>query len=90
VKVEEKIAGGKLLCVEIRVGGGEVAQARISGDFFLHPEEAIERLESALSGMSVPIKEPEARMLLDKALGDAQLIGASTSDIARLAAVAGR
>ena len=85
VKAEEKISGGKLICVEVLQDGGAISRLRITGDFFLHPEEAIERLENALAGRPLRISEAEAESLLKEALGEAQLIGASCHDIARLA-----
>jgi hypothetical protein len=36
--------------VELEQAEGKVARIKISGDFFLYPEEALERLEAALVG----------------------------------------
>lgn len=90
MKAEEKIAGGKMLCVDISVIGGRVASAQISGDFFLHPEEALDLAESSLLGLSAPVDRAEAHKRVLEALGGAQLIGATADDIARLAEAAGR
>jgi lipoate---protein ligase len=84
VKAEEKISNGKLVCVEVLAEGGRISRLRITGDFFLHPEEAIGLLEGALSGQPLSIAQIEAESLLISALGDAQLIGASPADLARL------
>ncbi len=84
VKAEEKIAGGKLVCVEVVAEEDKVAMVRITGDFFLHPEEAIEGLERCLQGSQLSISEAQARKMLEQGLGNAQLIGVSCADLARL------
>ncbi len=46
----QKIPGGKL--VEVRVEYGErILGVEIVGDFFMHPEEALGRIEDCLIGM---------------------------------------
>jgi hypothetical protein len=49
-KSEIKVQGGKLIRVEcdIHERSNVVMRLIITGDFFLHPEEAIEELESSL------------------------------------------
>lgn len=43
-----KVAGGKLLRVKVQVGDGAIRSAVLTGDFFLHPEDGVLRLEEAL------------------------------------------
>lgn len=50
-QAETKVQGGKLVRLQAKVNG-DVREVRISGDFFLHPEESIERIEEALVGLS--------------------------------------
>jgi lipoate-protein ligase A len=50
-----KVKGGKLVKVQLTQKDGEIQKIRITGDFFLHPEEAIDKLEQALVGK--PLKE---------------------------------
>jgi len=50
-RAEFKVPGGKLLAAETSVENGCLAEVKITGDFFMHPEEAIERLEEALTGI---------------------------------------
>ncbi|MFH1403077.1 MAG: lipoate protein ligase C-terminal domain-containing protein [Candidatus Altiarchaeota archaeon] len=45
-----KVAGGKLLKIRINVDGEKIKDVEINGDFFAHPEEAIERIEDAIKG----------------------------------------
>ncbi|MEW6035515.1 MAG: biotin--protein ligase [Candidatus Micrarchaeota archaeon] len=84
MRCEEKVPGGKLVCIEVRAEGGKVAQIRITGDFFLHPEEAIDALEKALVSAPLSIPEAEAAERLSAALGGALLIGATCGDLARI------
>ncbi|HSB47035.1 MAG TPA: lipoate protein ligase C-terminal domain-containing protein [Candidatus Bilamarchaeum sp.] len=84
MRCEEKIPNGKLVCVEVWAKGGLVERAKITGDFFLHPEERISDLERALEGLPLSASEGDAASALEKALGKATLIGASTADLARI------
>ncbi len=48
-----KISGGKLLKVRVRSEGGVLEEVRITGDFFVSPEEAVDAIEGALRGVHV-------------------------------------
>ncbi|NYZ74367.1 biotin--protein ligase [Candidatus Micrarchaeota archaeon] len=84
MRAEEKVKGGKLVCIELLAEGSTVASVKITGDFFLHPEDAIDSLERSLMGVDLASGESEIAARLKKALGDSQLIGASPDDLARL------
>lgn len=78
---EVKVPGGKLVRAEVSVEGGRLAEVKITGDFFLYPEEAIFGLEASLKGLSVgldyaPLIESELRR------AGAELVGASPRDVA--------
>ena len=81
---EEKIPGGKMLAIEAELSDGKIVRLRITGDFFLHPEDAILKLEDALSGISAGSSEDEIARLAEKSLEGASLVGASAQDIARI------
>lgn len=49
---EIKVPGGKLVVVDVTVVDGEFSDVRISGDFFLEPEEAFDVLGRSLIGAS--------------------------------------
>lgn len=57
-EAESKVPGGKLVRLKAEVGE-TVFSVRISGDFFLHPEEAIEHIEDALVGLSKGVTREE-------------------------------
>jgi hypothetical protein len=51
---ELKVHGGKLVKCQLKVDDeGELLKVNFFGDFFLHPEEEIERLEAALTVVSL-------------------------------------
>ncbi|MDR1824986.1 MAG: lipoate--protein ligase family protein [Bifidobacteriaceae bacterium] len=50
---EYKVPGGKLVAAEVQVEAGRLARVKVAGDFFLEPDDAIERIEAALLGASV-------------------------------------
>jgi lipoate-protein ligase A len=52
-KAEYKIPGGKLLYAETEISNGRFTYVKISGDFFMHPEESINLLEDAVKGTNV-------------------------------------
>ncbi len=59
-----KAKGGKLLRLTLNWHGDTVESMQIRGDFFAHPEEGFDKLESALRG--IPLTE--ARNLYERAL----------------------
>ncbi len=50
---EHKIKGGKLIQCEIDLEEGKLSRVRFYGDFFMHPETAVEELENRLEGMTM-------------------------------------
>ncbi|MFN7990660.1 MAG: biotin--protein ligase [Candidatus Micrarchaeia archaeon] len=84
MKCEEKIPGGKMVCLELWQSGGRVSRARITGDFFLHPEDAISRIERDLVGIPLSAGEGEIAFRIRESLGDALLIGATPEDLSRM------
>lgn len=49
-KIEYKVEGGKLIKVQLEMSDGRISKIKITGDFFMHPEELIEKLEASLIG----------------------------------------
>lgn len=66
---ELKVPGGKLLVVDLDIDAhGTIIAAKVSGDFFLEPEEAYEALAPALVGTTTATSTEEIQSLLDAAL----------------------
>ncbi|HET6985937.1 MAG TPA: lipoate--protein ligase family protein, partial [Kribbella sp.] len=57
---EYKVPGGKLVVADLDVVDEHVRQAQLSGDFFLEPDDALERINGALAGL--PIATPAAQI----------------------------
>jgi lipoate---protein ligase len=53
MKAEYKIPGGKLLACTIETENNVITELKISGDFFMHPEESIGELEKAILGSKI-------------------------------------
>jgi len=73
-----KVPGGKMVKVRV-VFNGKVSQVRVSGDFFLHPEEAIHSLEENLKGVD---NEEDLARLVEAFFKERQVvvIGATPND----------
>ena len=78
-KAELKVHGGKLIRVKLSMKKNKISDIRITGDFFLHPEDGIEELERRLKGVEV-----ESTRLYEKINGffneNNILIGAKPDD----------
>ncbi|HEQ78891.1 MAG TPA: hypothetical protein ENN76_01340 [Euryarchaeota archaeon] len=72
-----KFPNGKLVTIDLSIQEGRIADFVLSGDFFLHPEEAVEELEEQLRGCD---KEQVERIFLN-AQSQWELIGANWTDI---------
>ena len=64
LSADYKAPGGKLLRVRLRETGGRIDSVKISGDFFLIPEESLPKLEKMLD--DVPLREQELKLLVDR------------------------
>lgn len=79
---EYKTPGGKLIAVDFDVVDGVLTDVRITGDFFLYPEEALVELIAALEGLSVELSESEIAERVRVAMPrDAELLGSSPEAI---------
>ena len=64
LSADYKAAGGKLLRIRLRQAGDRIDSVRISGDFFLIPEDSLPKLEKMLA--DVPLREQELKLLVDR------------------------
>ncbi len=70
-KGESLVKGGKLIRVRVEFQGNRIKEIKITGDFFLHPEDKIEDIENGLK--NVPIDG--VRKKLDEMLRDTEYLG---------------
>jgi lipoate-protein ligase A len=77
-----KVSGGKLINASVEMHNGSIISIQFTGDFFLHPEELIEVIESSLIGKR--LDEDDLTRTIDDLLQEnkGQLIGASSKDFA--------
>jgi len=78
-----KAPGGKLVRVRLREEQGVIRSIKITGDFFLIPEESLGKLEKMLE--DVPLREAELRLLIDRFFRGtgAQGLGVSPGDFVK-------
>jgi lipoate---protein ligase len=79
IENEYKVPGGKLIRIRATIVDGRITMIEIHGDFFLHPESALELIEDELIGAR--LDEVAARINRTLAAQSAQLIGCAPEDI---------
>ena len=65
-KAEYKVPGGKLVRVDVQIKHSKIVGIKISGDFFLHPEEDIKLIENSV--LNMPLDEKELSKKIDEIL----------------------
>lgn len=80
---EQKVPEGKLVSVKIQFGR-KINSIQILGDFFLHPEDTIYKIEKSLIGTNVSASKDEISGKIAKvlAMSKAELIGITPEAIA--------
>lgn len=78
-----KALGGKLVRIRLKEEQGQIRSVRITGDFFLIPEESLGKLEKMLE--DAPLREQELRLLVDRFFRGtgAQGLGVSSDDFVK-------
>jgi lipoate---protein ligase len=82
-QITHKVPGGKLFRIELGYDR-HIETVKITGDFFLHPEETILELEECLRGVPLPAQAEELAARLEAVLARnaALLVGVSPADLA--------
>lgn len=79
LKGELKVKKGKLLKCTLTLKNKKISHIKITGDFFMYPEEKIEELEKML--IEKEIKEESIKKAIDTFFsGDVTTFGASKED----------
>lgn len=79
---EYKVPGGKLVVADLEIVDGQLCDVEISGDFFLEPEAALERITAALEGMPSTATEHELAQQVAAASIGAELLGITPLGVA--------
>jgi lipoate-protein ligase A len=77
--IQEKVPGGKMVGIDVEFCEGKIEKIRISGDFFLHPENTLTLIEESLIGKTVDAAGEVISGILEQ--NNAQLIGVRPQDI---------
>ena len=75
-RADYKVPGGKLIRVRVQYSDSIIEKVRFYGDFFIHPEEAVEELENRLAGKDIPYAE----QMIDDFFEDVDAAGISSED----------
>ena len=67
---EYKPPGGKLVVADVEAAGGLLDKVQVSGDFFLEPDDALDRVNAALTGMPADMDNSAIAARIERALGD--------------------
>lgn len=83
--IKKKIPGGKFIRIDISYTD-KIEDVKITGDFFLHPENIILSIEEEIRNLYVPINKPSLIDRLNRVIEkkNAFLVGISTIDIVNL------
>lgn len=78
-EIDYKVNGGKLLRLEFELESGAINWIKITGDFFVHPENKITLLEESLAGCKISDIED----VLDECIQENRitLVGFNSKDI---------
>ena len=80
---EFKVPGGKLVVVDLALEGGRIAAFRLAGDFFLEPDEALEQIDRAVTGLPAEASAAQIAGAVRAALPEgAVLLGFSPEAVA--------
>ncbi|MFI6333817.1 biotin/lipoate A/B protein ligase family protein [Streptomyces sp. NPDC050535] len=77
---EYKVPGGKLVVVDLDVEGGVLRHARVAGDFFLEPDEALDAVDDALNGAPADTDAAGLAARVDAALPEGTVMYGLTSE----------
>lgn len=82
-KAEKKVSGGKLIKVQLEAGE-KIETMKITGDFFLHPEEKITKIEKKIIGMPSETSTEKIEQAIEQTLKKhkIQVLGATAKDFA--------
>ncbi|QMW65257.1 lipoate--protein ligase family protein [Mumia sp. ZJ1417] len=72
---EYKVPGGKLVVIDLEIVSDHLKDVQLSGDFFLEPDEALERITGALEGMPADASVTSYAAAVEGSLAGASMIG---------------
>lgn len=82
---EYKVPGGKLVVVDLALREGRFADVSLSGDFFLEPDEALEDINAALTGLPETTPAGEIAAAITAGLPDGTVLFGFSADAVAVA-----
>jgi len=84
-KASRKVPGGKLVRIKLTFSD-KIESAQITGDFFLHPEDSLLKIEEAIKGNPVSISESDLESKIQTSINQnqVQLVGFTIHDLAQI------
>jgi lipoate-protein ligase A len=70
VRGEYKVPGGKLVIVDVDVEDGQLSRVALSGDFFLEPDDALEDIVAAVTGLPTTSDATRIGQAIAEKIGD--------------------
>ncbi|NKR25896.1 lipoate--protein ligase family protein [Rhodococcus hoagii] len=67
---EYKVPGGKLVIVDVDVEDGQLSRVALSGDFFLEPDDALEDIVAAVTGLPTTADATRIGQAIAEKIGD--------------------
>ena len=88
-KASFKVPKGKLVTAEVTYGSN-IGRVKLTGDFFIHPEEGISVIESSIDGIAISSDEKDIAIAVQAAIDDngIQVIGIDAKSIAKVVKMA--
>ncbi|MBU3902094.1 MAG: lipoate--protein ligase family protein [Candidatus Thermoplasmatota archaeon] len=83
LSADYKVKGGKLLRCSLRMDNHVISSIKITGDFFMYPEEKIESLEEMLTGVEMN-EASVIEKINDFFNSNVQVVGADAEDFVKL------
>ncbi len=80
-QIKKKVKEGKVVKIEIDCDD-IIRNIRITGDFFLHPEDILDEIEKSIVGLDRNTDEDTIISNIHGVAGDVQMIGISPESIA--------
>jgi lipoate-protein ligase A len=65
---EYKIPGGKLVVADLNVVDARLTDVRVSGDFFIEPDSALDVIDAALQGLPADASHEALTLAIEAAL----------------------
>ncbi|CAG0986481.1 hypothetical protein METP3_02389 [Methanosarcinales archaeon] len=81
-----KVKEGKIVKVEVELDFDVIKKLRITGDFFLHPEEVLDDIEKSMTGLKKDVSFDTIVFKIQNIVKDhnTQMIGISPESIAEV------